>query len=646
MSNYTQRIEDAYWGYLERTTSSSKNKIENIPETASAEDWKQTLTSISTEYTCSARFFLTKYLYEKAEKISFSDNTFSFTHKKKTYHFHHVNSEYAKTLPNDERDDYIELFSQISADNHNDKINVWRPLFRKAMLKNRKRELLTREEGFQIAHGLQFNLNLTEEFLLRVLDNDGFCYTRSDDLIEAFCFLYHPANNVHTARMLKNLYKEKASSIPKTETKQKSDHFTCQILFSLQSKLKEWQKYTDLDIIEQFMNWLITQAPSLDVPGKTAWSLYRKLALFAYHQTQKLLNENIFMDSYDRSIIDNSRDFSDIIRNICHQKESFPCEKIFSNQKVLSEQEFFSEQKPDIYTLTSTLLEYSANEFDNIRKRHPTQTWRYLTIHPETGTLTAEAIGQKIPLLLNGSAPVTKADLLFLLWYVCDILWTPLDANTSPELLYDRIAGFWTLAEELLEESCLPPFYIPHLLERSFLNAIICADNFTEDSPFEIYENFCETILPEKHTRNRVRTADSSQTKEERNKLKKLTEKEFKDGVIDFENIETLLAEHFLHNPAKDGQYLFTTEGVIYISDSKAAIQNPNQKLLFAYPDKKTGQRFNMSSEHYNSDDSMRERFRFIYGLVLYMKKMAADQNMKKDFRINYHKNVSLTVIK
>ena len=68
MSGYTQGIEDIYWeynrGYMERTASESKNKIENVPENASVEDWKNILTSIGTEYTCSARFFLMKYLAE------------------------------------------------------------------------------------------------------------------------------------------------------------------------------------------------------------------------------------------------------------------------------------------------------------------------------------------------------------------------------------------------------------------------------------------------------------------------------------------------------------------------------------------------------------------------------------------------------
>ena len=324
-------------------------------------------------------------------------------------------------------------------------------------------------------------------------------------------------------------------------------------------------------------------------------------------------------------------DFSDFIRNNCLKREDSLT------------------PETDIYELTSVLLKYASNEFDNTRHCRPEQIWRYLTIHPETGRLTAEAIGEKIPLLLNGTLPVTKADLLFMLWYTCDLLWilsAPSDPADKPELLYDRIAGFWGLAEELLEESCLPKFYAPHLLERSFLNALVCADHFTEDSPFEIYENFCEIILPEKFTRDRVKKVDTAQTKAARKALEKAVETEFFAKKIDFEHVENTLTEHFLAHPAKGGQYLFTVEGIYFIPDSQAALRNPNPELLFSYPDKKTAPRFDMTSADYTSENAMNERFRFVYGLALYMKEQAALQGQKKDFRINYRQKVTLTIIK
>lgn len=638
MPEYTQNIIDNYWDTLDRTAFEAKNEIENMDEDASPEDWKEQLQKIGKEYTCSARFFLMSYLFENADSISDDSKSYTYSYRGKDYIFHQVSAEYAQQLPDEERNTYIKLLTLIAADNHNDPVNIWKPLMWKAMLRNKKLELLTCQEGYQIAHGLKFNLQQAEAFLLRVLDNDAFCYTRSEDIIEAFCFLYSPANNWHTAQTLKERYHQKTDQIPKKDIDLKPDDFTKNISITLSDRIHEWEKEADMDILDLFMNWLIDQAPILDIPSRSAYKIYRRLTAYAYEITlflsDYISNSSVsddmnIMEAYrvSRSINDNiyDNDFADEIEQHCFN-------------------ETYDLKEEDVYKVASTLLNFASVEFDNLRRKTSDQTWRYLTVD-NNGQITAKAIGSRIPALLTGTEAVTKADLLFMLWYTCDLFWTwSIYKEDSDVVLFDRISGFYYVAEELLKKALLPIFYVPHMLERSFLNAI-CTEELANESPFEIYEGMCEFVLPEKKERKRIKTADTAVTKKSRARLEKTAEDLYNAGLLKFDGLEDPMAEHFLEHAAEKGQYLFTPEGIYYL-DPKAAVQNPNMTIAIPYPDPSTGNRFDMKRKDYKDEKVMEERFQFLYGLSLYLMDNATAEYYRSDFRTNYRKNATLSVIK
>lgn len=626
MLQYTSRMEDLYWGYGAQASAEIKSKIENMDETATITDWKGQFQRIEKEYTCSARFFLMRYLFEKAGSISDVSETYTVSNRGKNYTFHKVSVEYALYLPEKERNLYIELLTQIASDNHGEPLKAWRPLIWKAMLRNRKLELMTRQEGFELAHGLKFNLKQAEEFLLRVLDNDGFCYTRSEDIIEAFCFQYEPANNRNTAKMLKEHYAQAASAIPKVDILQKPDDFTRKISRNIADYIAKWKNDKE-NVTERFMEWLITQAPMLDIPSYSAYKLYRRLAACAYEITMILSGDgdtdisNLhpeFRFDLERSSYD---DFTDVIKQYCFD-------------------EHYDLTEADPYKAASALLKFASIEFDNERKRKPDQIWRYLTVGKH-GEITAKAVGIRIPLLLSGTETVTKGDLLFMLWYTCDLFWTAC-GKESEILLYDRISGFWSLSEELLDAAVLPGFYAPHILERSFLNAI-CAGIATEDSPFEIYEGMCEFVLPQKKKRNRLKTADPVSSKKSRAKMEKDAEELYYSDQLNFEGVERALMSHFLEYGKVNGQYSFGSKG-IYYSDGKAAVKNPDMEIAILYPKGDTGIRFDMNRENYNEEKVMEERFRFLYGLSMYLTDNFPGV-CEYNFRINYQKRAMISII-
>ncbi|MBO5461491.1 MAG: hypothetical protein J5983_06835 [Ruminococcus sp.] len=651
---YTRYVEDEYWGYLERTAIQAKRVIENVDEEASREEWKEQIEAIGKEYTCSARFFLMAYLYGKADRVCEEKNCYSFLYNNKEYVFQKVTVEHAQNISDEERDRYLELFISIASDNHGDKKGAWRPVMRKAMLRNKRIELLSRGEGFKIAHGLKFSYEQADQFLISVLDNDGFSFTRSEDIIEAFCFLYPPCNDYYIAERLKEEYRQKTEGIAKADVEIKPENFTKDIAVALPDRIAEWSADEENDTTELFMEWLVNQAPFLDIPGKSAYRLYRNFAVYAWQLIKKSrvsVNDRV-NDPYHMTPRENLIVGMGLEADTC---ESDFAEEI-RKQCIETDYELSDE---DVYTVASELVRRASLEFDNPKKRKADTTWRYLTVD-KNGKITAKAIGDRIPRLLKREESVSKADLLFILWQVCELLWMETSDYTET-IVFDRIAGFWYCAEEILDQAMLPRFYGPHLLERSFLNAI-CAESIEADYPFEIYEGMCEYVLQslekseeqisESQTGKARKSGkgprkDPEERKEYISFMKKETENMYrqKDGWNEFEGVAELLLEHFKENAAENMQYVFREDG-IYFEDSKAVLQDPDAETVISYPDKNTGKRFDMKNDSYKNEEMMKERFQFIYGLELYIKDKLTLKNKNVKFQIHYRKKVSLKIKK
>lgn len=640
MSDYTTSIEKQYQTH--KAATEAKQTIEALPENASEQEWENALNDIAKRYSLSCRNFLMIFLQAHAQRQTDSHYFYSFQGRQ--YAFTLVkDADSAEKLSYEEGMNYVKLFSEISAANHKQTTAAsWKSLYFKAM--GYKEKLLTLEEAFKIGHGLHFTLEETDSFLVRALENDGFCFHRSQDLIEAFCFLYLPANNIYTAQDLKDRYEILSSEIPKTPLEQKPDYYTKQLSSNLKKAVQKWETQTDQDITEQFLLWAVAQSQYLDVPSQTACTIYQRLSYYAYeltehvklqlhstdHTTQIASSDMLPHSPFEYSskfAIKDSHDIIEQIKNRCfYHPVDLPAHT-------------------DSYVLASTLFQHANLEYDNLRRKTPEESWRYLTINPKTGTLQAISIGKRIPDLLKGNTPIAKADMLFMLWYIYHILWEQIELDSNfQQSAYERIADFWALSNEILEYSLLPEFYAPHLLEQAFLKAILYADGFSKDSPFEYYERFCESVLPKPANRIRASKADSKKTKFTRNTSRKQIKEAYRQNSIDFEGLAEPFAAHFFAHIEEKGQYIFTKNGVFYTNTPTVKIKNPNAKPLFTYPNASTAARFDPANEDYQNVDSYIEREYFVYGLYLYLKDHADSAKYRFNCRVNCKKNVSIAI--
>lgn len=602
MYGYTQHIENHYWGYLKQVNHKTIQQLQTVAINDSEAEIDAAIERFRLDYTCSARRYLMSFFQQHAAAVLPQMKQYTYIWNGNVFLFSTVCDSVVHNLEPEERDQYIQLICEISAANSGDTVKQWRPLIRKAMLWNKRMELIGKQEAFQIGHGLKFSLEEMNNFLLRVLDNEDLSYSRAEDVIEAFCFLYEPANNWHTANALKATYAARSANITYQVLGDKPADFTVKLETSLKSRIRHWQE-NGRDVLEQFMEWLLLRAPYMDLPSYSATQIYRQLAAFAYEITEG-----------QRTIVE-ERDLVPQLLDYCQPSEPVQ----YANDTA--------------FNIASSILATASLEFDNLRKRQPEQVWRYLTVNRK-GEPTAVAIGERIPDLLLGRLSVTKADLLFLLWYISDLCWLENGAEAEGRVIADRIADYWTMAEELLEAARLPAFYAPHMLERCFLKAI-CSVQRTAENPFEIYEGMCEFVLPEKQVRNRSR--QGARSDKSRAILEKEVLEEYASGNVDFEGVERRLAEHLLVMGAERRKYVFSREGISYL---------PNPEIIISYPNSKTGMRFDQSAPEYTQQQNLEERFRYVYGLSLYLIEMAARIGITCEFRTNYQKNVSLTILK
>lgn len=599
MSNYTQYIEDHYWNNMATVRQSTKERLLTIRTSDAESELPVIIEQFRSDHTCSARRYLMNYFQNRSTVIEALDQ-FSYVHEDKSYLFSRVSNDRARTLDSDERDAYIRLICAIAAENSGMTEKEWRPLARKAMLWNKQPEMLTREEAFRLGHGLHFSLQEMDEFLLRVSDNDGLSYARSEDVIEAFCFLYGPANNPQTALQLKEQYKNAVQNIEKKKVVQKQKGFTVAMEASLQSCIRKWQE-READVQQEFLQWLIGQSPYLDIPSQSAKRVYCRLAQLAYEWT------------LDLTQIPEESAFSCAILDFCLQEE---CSSVGENMA---------------YRMTELILSTAAVEFDNLRKRQTNQIWRYLTVD-QKGSTTAIAIGNRIPQLLLGRETVTKADVLFMLWYIGDLCWT--ESGTSGQIAYDRTVDFWSVSEKLLEAANLPDFYAPHMLERCFLRAI-CAKSEAGEYPFEVYEGMCEYVLPEKQERKRNK--QGSRIEKSRAQMEKEAVQAFTEERICFKGLEQQLVEHFRKHGEEKGKYCFTKEGISYL---------PDPRVITPFTDADLAGMFDLGRTNYMQAEIAELRFRFVFGLGLYLQQEAETFGIHCEFRTNYQKNATLTILR
>lgn len=479
--DYTQVANDRCFDLIDTDLAEIWSQIENMPPKTAAAVWLEKLRAIAAEYTFSSRFALMRLMTSRAYGTApgmAPKRGFTSCLDGETYRFGDISMDHAMSLTPEELALYERLLLSTAA-KHGEVPQEDAALIRKALApEGTKKTLLTREEALRLGHVLGFSLPEMQWFLLRAFDiEDGFRYNRSDDLIEAYCFL--TGAGWREAVRLKDEYASRAAHIEKRTDGGRRRDWTRNNQVSLPERVASWPP-EDRDGL--FLAWLTERAPYLDQPSQTALRVYRNLAVYAYDLAKG--EEETPVES----------DFEICMREIAEEPEEDD-----GVVRVLYENGTLSAEKCE-QVAGELLRENLDRSFsDEADKAKPWSTIKVLS----TGKMSRAVSRTRVRDLLLGAAEVEKHDLLYLLWFTATLIWS-WNTAIGPGEIYDRLADFIEASRECLDNAMLPAFYPPHLAEQSMMLAIVYAGGGGED-PAEVYESICSSVIVHraKHTKAR-----------------------------------------------------------------------------------------------------------------------------------------------
>ncbi len=578
-SAYTLGIVNGVLDYAYEYGKESKVELENMPDDACVDEWKDKLEEIAEEFICTPRYFLMCWLAAECLHKNLLGSEMklgefpAFQYKpkgaRKAKDFKKVTREHARSLGEEELKQYIEVFTKIAWENEkpedeenadikftdeNEKEKGLRPyklrnVFRQAFLWYlRSRRLLTKEEGLQIAHMIRLNYEETCYFLVRAVENDGLDFTKSVDIIHAYCLLRGKSYGVFG--QLKTEYETMATGIKKVKPEEKPEGFTAGMLPGcevsgrnddpgrLYERICQWEdevisqaldknseeneikaddpKKKD-SVDEKFLTWLVSQAEYLDIPGKSALTLFRNLTAYVYHYTLEhdIRKRGIYSVSGDGEFLKNfpeetkrgkepyfedstgnpePEDLLEDLDEVAVQNTG-KCEfdQICSMDSPYQLKEELEKKDYEILVLNRLVpLLDKLSERRIFEAKHMTRIMRYMQVAPN-GELESATITKRVSSLLAGEIPVTKADMLFMVWLVCNVYQETKREDEMSVRVWDFLKG----GSKVLEEGHLPELYVPHVLERTFILSLCIGNLLTEerdtgvlvymDNPIQVY---------------------------------------------------------------------------------------------------------------------------------------------------------------
>ena len=520
-NNHTEKASDYFSDLLSADAAKIWADLDLLGNETDPEKWNAKIHSISKSFLLTPRFALMRILCNRAasnltkkddpEKISYS-----ITVGQDLITFTNISMEHAQTMSPDEHLDYIRYLLEIASQSSDDdpelhKRTIYRAWFdadsatavmihclpqstkddprkfKKAVaeiVKENKKRYITkfsREEAFQLAHILNFQLDELEWFLMRVfqIEETGIRLNHSNDIIEVYA-LKTNATCKHTEQ-LKELYEERSAGIKKIDDSVRAQNWTASTSSKLLQNVELWMRNPD-SMDEKFMDWMISKASGLDIPSRTALRLYRNLAAYAY--------AGAIPDEKD--LLDEILHIADMDMESEEAEESLYIDGQISADKC-------AEVAEDLY--------YGNNVLSGFFKGDSTKPWSEINIDKDkkvsvssglvnTGRVKSnddQDCGQtRIFNLLMGTSEVEKGDVLYLLWYICNIVYAGSN-ETDTNVLYDRIFDLKEAADALLTAALLPEFYIPHLMEQSMLLSIVYGGK-TGIDPAEIYGSVIQSL--------------------------------------------------------------------------------------------------------------------------------------------------------
>lgn len=478
---YTEDLRESFFSLAEKDIAEIWQVLNPAEEAARPEAWRARYQEILTRYRLSSRFALMRLLFEKASGLSPANTDARALAQGFRVEgigtFGEISLAHAQTMAPEEVRQYRDLLRLRVKESNPGCLSQAEPLIDAALALPAEGEkcALSRNDILRLGHMVDFSLEEMQFLLLRVLgDNEaGLAYAASRDLIDCYGFIVHaPLKEVED---LKAWYQEKAASIPKISYEDKPASFTQEIADSLEETFTAWPPAERAD---RFREWLLQQAPLLDIRSKSARRTYLNLAAYAYILTRKantymadLLTDNFYQDMENLSLLPAYHPYTESL--------------------------FFRNGEPDadLCQEAASALIYENAEYAGGYHTHnrDSQTF-YHVPHVEKGKLSVKGSlnrksRQRVAALLRDDIAPTKSDLLFLLWFVANCHWPDID-DPSARLIF--LDDFLAAASCLLESALLPDFYPPNLLEETILMSLVLGTS--EQNPAMVYESICSAL--------------------------------------------------------------------------------------------------------------------------------------------------------
>ena len=530
MESYTREVSSFILDLPDREIAAIWEDIESMPLDTTAALWRKKLQKIARENSFSSRFALMRILWSRAENLRFFHPgeteipacaaDFEIRIDEKLYRFRDVSMEHAETLTPREHLEYLSCLMEIASRQPDsdpalseqliarawhdaesagavaesllpESVTADKKLLKSALAdiaktnRARYREPLTREEALQLGHILGFSLEEMQWYFLRVFDvADGFRFNFSRDLIEAYGFL--TGAGWQRVRSLREEYDRLSAGIEKTDSPERNDRWTRNVSDTLPGKVEKWNRFPETRDRE-FMDWMLSQAPGLDVPSRTALRIYRNMAAFAYDLTTN--DEAVPSDT----------EFADCIRDVYREAgESGAVQRLLYENGSLS--------AGRCKAVADRLLLENKIQCESIQADNA-KAWHILARRKDGSLSAAGSIVNssrtRVADILSGKVQVEKGDMLYLFWFVANRIWMHA-APPTDEIRCYRLMDFLDVSRELLEEAMLPTFYPPHVMEQSMLLSIACGGKLEDEDSSVVYEYMLHATV---ETRNRKKSA-------------------------------------------------------------------------------------------------------------------------------------------
>lgn len=476
---YTEGVRESFFSAMLDDTQTIWKRLDRSEKSLSSPQWAKYYEGIVEAYRFSSRFAVMRVLFELATGRTRATTDEATLQRGFSVDgvgtFPDITMEHAQRLTAAEQEQYEALLLLRAREKNPEQQALAKSLAGRvmALCPAGEKGLLSRQELLLFGHLIDVSLEQMQFLLLRVLaDNEaGFRYSASMDLIDMYGFFMRAP--LCEVLALKSWYREHAAGIRKSGYEQKAAGFTQDLAESLERTFATFRE----NRVQRMQQWLLRQAPMLDLRSKTARVVYLNLAAFVCSlcaMPGAAVPEITADDFYgDMEGIAQLRDVDGSTRRLLF------CAGLPDEKKC---------------ALAAAALNYEYAEFAGGFRRHDRAVpWFVLQVEDgragaadKTGYHSRRRMQE---LLMDRQSP-KKSDILMLLWLAANLYWTGMPEEAqSREIFMD---DFLAAAARLLDAALLPEFYPPCVLEQTLLLSIALGTE--ERTPAEVYETLCRTL--------------------------------------------------------------------------------------------------------------------------------------------------------